>query len=88
MASPVPLHQKVRRLTWLCLLLWLAVTLVPVVLARSGWTWGPWPVDFWMAAQGSVLAYLLIVGLYAWLVNRWERQADELSFEIPPNQDN
>jgi len=82
------LHQKVRRLTWLCLLLWLAVTLVPVVLARSGWTWGPWPVDFWMAAQGSVLAYLLIVGLYAWLVNRWERQAGELSFEIPPNQDN
>jgi len=88
MASPLTLQQKVRRLTWLCLLLWLAVTLVPVVLARSGWTWGPWPVDFWMAAQGSVLAYLLIVGLYAWLVNRWERQAGELSFEIPPNQDN
>ena len=88
MASPVPLHQKVRRLTWLCLLLWLAVTLVPVVLARSGWTWGHWPVDFWMAAQGSVLAYLLIVGLYAWLVNRWERQAGELSFDIPSHQDN
>ena len=86
--SPPALRAKVRRLTWLCLALWLAVTLVPVLLARTHWTWGPWPVDFWMAAQGCVLAYLLIVGGYAWLVNRWERQAGTLSFDIPPGQDN
>jgi len=86
--SPAALRRKVRRLTFVCLALWLAVTLVPVALARSGWTWGPWPVDFWMAAQGGVLAYLLIVCVYAWLVNRWERQAGCLSFEVPPAQDN
>ena len=86
--SPHALRRKVRRLTFLCLVLWVAVTLAPVILARSEWTWGPWPVDFWMAAQGCVLAYLLIVGLYAWQVNRWERQADRLSFDIPPGQDN
>ena len=82
------LRVKVRRLTRLCLALWLAVTLGPVVLARSAWQWGPWPVDFWMAAQGCVLAYLLIVAVYAWLVNRWERQAGCLSFEAPAAQDN
>ena len=81
------MRTKVRRLTWLCLFLWLTVTLVPVVLARSEWTWGPWPVDFWMAAQGCVLAYLLIVVVYAWLVNRWERQAGSLSFDVPGAQD-
>ena len=84
--SPPALRAKVRRLTWLCLALWLAVSLAPVLLARSAWTMGPWPVDFWMAAQGCVLAYLLIVGVYAWLVNRWERQAEVLSFEVPTAQ--
>ena len=88
--QPTPstaLRQKVRRLTALCLLAWLVVTMVPILVARSGLTWGPWPVDFWMAAQGCVLVYLLIVGVYAWLVNRWERQAGELSFELPPPQE-
>lgn len=88
--QPTPstaLRQKVRRLTALCLLAWLVVTMVPILVARSGLTWGPWPVDFWMAAQGCVLVYLLIVGAYAWLVNRWERQAGELSFELPPHQE-
>ena len=82
-AHPPPLAQK-GPLSERC---WLAVTLVPVFAARTGLTWGPWPVDFWMAAQGCVLAYLLIVCVYAGLVNRWERQAGSLSFEIPPTQD-
>ena len=81
------LRQKVRRLTVACILLWLVVTLVPVGVARSGLTWGTWPVDFWMAAQGSVLMYLVLVALYAWLVNRWERQAGQLSFDVPSDQD-
>ena len=71
-ASPPPsLKRKVRYLTSICLVVWLAVTLAPVLIARSGLTLGPWPVDFWMAAQGSVLVYLLIVVVYAGLVNRW-----------------
>ena len=81
------LRRKSRALTAVCLLLWLLVTLVPVLCARSGWTLGPWPVDFWMAAQGCVLAYLLIVAVYAALINRWEREAQALSFELPPSQD-
>ncbi len=81
------LRRKVRTLTWVCLLLWLGATLVPVLTARAGLTWGPWPLDFWMAAQGSVLAYLLIVAVYAWLVNRWEREASELSFQVRPSQE-
>ena len=83
-----PLQRKVRRLTAICLLLWLLVTLVPVLAARHpDWRLWGWPVDFWMAAQGCVLIYLLIVAGYAALVNRWEQQADSLSFTPPPDQD-
>ena len=85
-SSPT-LRRKVRILTAVCLAAWVGVTLLPVLLARTELHLGPWPLDFWMAAQGCVLAYLLIVCVYAWLVNRWERQAGSLSFEIPPAQD-
>lgn len=85
--SSPSLRRKVRILTAICLLVWLGVTLLPVFVARTEWHLGPWPLDFWIAAQGCVLAYLLIVCVYAWLVNRWERQAGSLSFEIPPAQD-
>ena len=86
--SPISLRTKVRRLTTACLFAWFAATLVPVVAARhTGWVFWSWPLDFWMAAQGCMLVYLLIVTVYAWLVNRWERQAGRLSFEVPGDQD-
>ena len=82
------LRSRVRRLTLACMAMWVAVTLVPVWAARRTdlHFWG-WPLDFWMAAQGCVLVYLLIVAFYATLVNHWERQAGTLSFEVPPDQD-
>lgn len=80
-------RRKVRRLTWLCLLAWLGVTLAPVLLVwMPGLKLGPWPLDFWMAAQGSVLAYLVIVGVYAWQVNRREREADATPQQEGPDQ--
>lgn len=33
-----------------------------------------WPLYFWMAAQGSLLVFVAIVVIYAWLMNRWEAQ--------------
>ena len=84
---PPHLQQKVRLLTVACLLSWLLVTLAPALMARSGLQIGPWPLDYWMAAQGSVLGYLLIVVIYAGLVNHWERQARALSFKVPGTQD-
>ena len=81
------LRRKVRLLTWICLALWLAISVAPVLTARSDLRLGPWPVGFWMAAQGAVLGYLSIVVVYAWLVNRLEREAGSLSFDLPPTQD-
>jgi putative solute:sodium symporter small subunit len=31
---------------------------------------GPWPFDFWMAAQGTVIVFIVIVALYASLMKR------------------
>jgi putative solute:sodium symporter small subunit len=36
--------------------------------------WLDRPFGFWMAAQGSVLMFLVITWTYALLVNRWEQQ--------------
>lgn len=90
MSPLLPLHRlktRVRRLTLACLALWLAATLAPVIAARYPGLilWG-WPLDFWMAAQGCVLVYLVLVAYYAWQVNRWEKQAGESSIEVPPGQ--
>lgn len=85
--TPLRLRQKVRRLTAVCLLLWLIASLTPIWAAGSDLRVGPWPLDFWLAAQGCVLAYLLILVLYARLVNRWEREAQALSFKIPLAQE-
>jgi len=38
-----------------------------------------WPFSFWMAAQGALIVYVLLIGAYAWIMNRLEAQlpADE-----------
>lgn len=70
-------RQKIRLFTGVLLLVW-AVT-------AFGWVWfaraldfkiGEWSVNFWMAAQGSVLIFLLLTVLNAWCINRWEKDLE------------
>ncbi len=78
----LPIRQKTRLLTGVLLLAW--------ALAAFGWVWfardldfkiGEWSVNFWMAAQGSVLIFLLLTVVNAWCVNRWEKDLED---EVPP----
>lgn len=74
--APSPaLKKRQRRLTAVLLLVWAATSFGPGFFARSlsFELWG-WPFYFWMAAQGSILIFLFIVVLYAWLMNRWEAE--------------
>lgn len=67
-------RRKTRRLTWTLLLVWALASFGWVPFARDlDFKIMDWPFSFWMAAQGSVLVFLLITVVYAWLVNRWER---------------
>ncbi len=76
---------KTRRLTLLLLLVWAGTTVLPLVLARHpSWQIAGWPLDFWVAAQGSILVYLALVVFYACQVNRWERESGTSAIDIPP----
>ncbi len=55
-----------QRRTALLLLVWLLVTFVLVYFARElRFTVFGWPFSFYMAAQGSLIVYLVIIYLYA-----------------------
>jgi putative solute:sodium symporter small subunit len=41
----------------------------------AGFTFFGWPVSFYMAAQGTTLIYVGIVGCYAWRMRRFDRAA-------------
>jgi putative solute:sodium symporter small subunit len=68
-------ESRVKRLRWGLLFVWASVTFCVAFFPRSiSAIFLNWPVSFWMAAQGSVLIFLIITWVYALLVNRWERQ--------------
>ena len=57
--------------TALLLLVWLIVTFGVSYFARElSFSFFGWPFSFWMGAQGALAVYLLIVGFYAWYINR------------------
>ena len=76
--------QKKRILTSVLLLAWLLISFGPIFFARdlSVMVRG-WPLYFWMAAQGSILLFICIVVIYAWLMNRWEAQEAAAGRPIP-----
>ena len=72
--SPAEFESRVSRLRWVLMCVWGSVTFGVAFFARdlSITLWGR-PLGFWMAAQGSVLIFLIITWVYALLVNKWER---------------
>jgi putative solute:sodium symporter small subunit len=48
-------------------------------------TIGDWTLNFWVAAQGSILFFLLITVVNAWLVNRWEKEVQDEEAQAPPS---
>ncbi len=76
---------KVRRLTWALMGVWAVASFGWLPFARAlNFKVFDWDFSFWMAAQGSVLVFFLITVVYAWLVNRWERELPEAPSEEPP----
>jgi putative solute:sodium symporter small subunit len=73
----MPSRLRFRKgvLTAVLLGIWGCVNFVLPLFARdlSFTVWG-WPLHFWLSAQGSLLVFLAIVVVYAWLVNRWEAE--------------
>jgi putative solute:sodium symporter small subunit len=59
--------KKMRVLTFSLLGIWSGASFSIIFFARelSGLSLFGWPVSFYMAAQGSILIYLLLIALYA-----------------------
>ena len=72
--------RRTRQLTVWLLLAWGVVAFVPVLFARelSVEVFG-WPLAFWLASQGAVLGFCVIVIVYAWRMRRLDEAggADE-----------
>ena len=50
---------------------WAALTFGAAFFARSlDFAVLGWPFAYWFAAQGAILAFIAIVSLYAWAMNR------------------
>jgi len=59
--------RKNLRMTAFLLVIWFVVTFVMAFYARELATinFFGWPLSFYMAAQGSLIIYVLIIGFYA-----------------------
>ena len=63
--------RKNRTVIAVLLLIWFAVTFGVSYFARAlSFDFFGWPFSFWMGAQGALVVYCLIIGFYAWYMNR------------------
>lgn len=64
---------EARLLTPGFMLLWVAVSFLPIFFAHDlNFIVGSWHLSFWLAAQGIVLVYIVLTAVYAWRMNRYE----------------
>lgn len=82
-----PYWRRNVRLIALLLAVWALLTFVPAIFARAlTFSLFGWPFGFWMAAYGAPLAYLLLIVLYAWLMQRADDRA-QVEAEPPARAD-
>jgi len=67
--------QRNLRITGILLAVWFVVTFVVSYFARDlDFTFFGWPFSFWVAGQGALVVYLLIIGFYAWYMNKLDHE--------------
>ena len=70
--------RRNRRLIAGLLAVWFVVTFVVAFFARElSFSLFGWPFSFWVASQGAIVVYLLIVGLYVWRMDRLDAELDD-----------
>jgi putative solute:sodium symporter small subunit len=67
--------QRNLRITGALLVVWFFVTFVLGFYARElNFIFFGWPFSFWVASQGAVIVYCLIVWFYAYAMRKLERE--------------
>jgi putative solute:sodium symporter small subunit len=64
------------RITAVLLLVWFIVTFVEAWFARelNGMTFLGFPLGFYMSAQGSLVIYVAIIGIYAYIMGKLDKE--------------
>ena len=63
--------QRNLRITGILLGIWFVVTFVVAYFARDlAFTFFGWPFSFWVASQGALVVYVVIIGFYAHYMNK------------------
>ena len=67
--------QKNLNITAVLMALWFVVTFVVSYFARDlSFTFFGWPFSFWMASQGSLIVYVVIIWFYARYMNQLDQE--------------
>jgi len=67
--------QKNLRITAILLVIWFVVTYVVGFFARDlSFTFFGWPFSFWVASQGSLIVYVVIIWYYARYMNKLDQE--------------
>lgn len=62
--------SKNLRITGILMAIWFVVTFGVGYFARSlDFTFFGWPFSFWVGAQGALVVYVIIIGVYARYMN-------------------
>ena len=67
--------QKNLRVTSVLLAIWFVVTFVIGWFARDlNFSFFGWPFSFWVASQGALVVYMVIIWYYARTMNRLDQE--------------
>ena len=67
--------SKNLRITWILLAIWFVVTFVIGYFGRSlNFTFFGWPFSWWVGAQGALVVYVVIIGVYARYMNNLDHE--------------
>ncbi len=63
-------------ITAILLFIWFVVTFVEAWYARelNQFSFLGFPLGFYMSAQGSLAIYVILIGVYAWYMNRLDKE--------------
>jgi putative solute:sodium symporter small subunit len=86
--TPRPYWRETQRLTMWLTTIWFVATFCVIFFARDlyGITFFGWPVSFYMAAQGILLLYVAIVGIYAWRMRQLDQKEKKRKSESPADE--
>ena len=67
--------RKNVRITIVLMVIWAFITYVIGYYARElSFNFFGWPFSFWVGAQGALALYVVLIGFYAWYMNKLDQE--------------